>query len=40
MVSLAHFRLNKIPHNIYSKSPISVLGMSGYVIQIFLEKNG
>ena len=29
---LTHFRLNKFYYTIYWKSPISVLGMSGYVI--------
>ena len=29
---LTHFRLNKPHHNMYWKSPISVLGISGYVI--------
>ena len=31
--------LNKLPHTIYWKSPISILGMSGNVIPIRLEKN-
>ena len=35
-----HFSLNKVPHIIYWKSQISVLGRSGYIIQIFVEKNG
>ena len=38
--NLIHFRLNKLPHTIYWKSPISILSMSGYELQIFLEKNG
>ena len=37
---LTHCRLNELPHTIYWKSPVSILGMSGYVIYIFLEKNG
>ena len=35
---LIHFILNKLSHTIYWKSPISVLGMSGYEIYIFREK--
>ena len=37
---LTFFRLNKLPHTIYWKFPISVLGtcMSDYVIYIFLQK--
>ena len=31
-INLTHFRLNKLAHTIYQKSPISILGMSGYVI--------
>ena len=38
VLSLTHIRLNKLPHTIYWKSRISILGMSGYVIWIFLEK--
>ena len=29
---LTHCSLNKLPHTIYWKSPISILGMFGYVI--------
>ena len=29
---LTHFKLNKLPHTIYRKSRISILGMSVYVI--------
>ena len=36
--SLTHCRLNRLSHTIYWKSPISILGMSGYVIYRFLEK--
>ena len=32
--------LNRLSLTIYWKSPIAVLGMSGYEIYIFLEKNG
>ena len=39
-VPLTHCRLNALPHTIYKKILISILGMSGYVIWIFLEKNG
>ena len=39
-VSLSHCRLNRLSHTIYWKSPISILGTSGYEIYIFLEKNG
>ena len=35
---LTHCRLNELPHSIYWKILISILGMSGYVIKIFLEK--
>ena len=35
-----HCILNRISHTIYWKSPISVLGTSGYEIYIFLQKNG
>ena len=38
--SLASCRLNELPHTIYWKILISILGISGYVIYIFLEKNG
>ena len=37
---LTHCRRNRLSHTIYWKSPISILGMSGYEIYIFLEKNG
>ena len=37
---LPHSILNKLSPIIYWKSPISILGMSGYVIKIFPEKNG
>ena len=37
---LTHCILNRFSHTIYWKSPISILGMSGYEIYIFLEKNG
>ena len=40
MVFLSHCILNRFSHTIYWKSPISILGMSGYEIYIFLEKNG
>ena len=30
---LTHYRLNELPHTIYSKILISILGMSGYVIR-------
>ena len=36
--TLTHFILNRLSHTIYWKSPISVLGMSGYIMYIFLEK--
>ena len=35
---LTHFILNRLSHYIYLKSPISILGMPGYVMYIFLEK--
>ena len=35
---LTHFILNRLSHTIYWKSPISVLGISGYTMYIFLEK--
>ena len=35
---LAHCRLNILSHTVYWKSPISILGMSGYEIYIFLKK--
>ena len=37
---ITHCRLNRLSHTIYWKSPISILGTSGYEIYIFLEKNG
>ena len=36
---LTHCRLNESPHTIYWKILILILGMSGYVIGIFREKN-
>ena len=36
---LTHCRLDRL-RTIYWKSPVSVLDMSGNVIEIFLEKNG
>ena len=36
---LTHCRLNRLSHTIYWNSPISILGMSGYEIYIFLKKN-
>ena len=36
---LTHCRLNRFSHNIYWKSPISILGTSGCEIYIFLGKN-
>ena len=38
--TLTHCRLNRLSHNIYWKSPISILGKSAYEILIFLKKNG
>ena len=38
--TLTRCRLNRLSHTIYWKSPISILGMYGYEIYIFLEKNG
>ena len=38
--ALTHCILNRLSHTIYWKSPISILGTSGYEILIFLEKNG
>ena len=32
---LIHCRLSELPHTIYWKILISILGMSGYVIEIF-----
>ena len=40
MAQLTHCILNRLYHTIYWKSPISILGTSGYEIYIFLEKNG
>ena len=39
-IYLTHCILNRIYHIIYWKSPISILGTSGYETYIFLEKNG
>ena len=36
---LTHCRLNELSHMLYWKILISILGMSGYVILIFWEKN-
>ena len=36
---LTHCILNRLCHSLYWKSPVSILGMSGYEIYIFLEKN-
>ena len=36
--TLTHCRLNELPHTIYWKILTSILGMSGYVILIFLKK--
>ena len=36
--ALTHFILNRLSHTIYMKSPISILGISGYIMYIFLEK--
>ena len=38
--TLTHCLLNRLSHTMYWKSPISILGLSGYEIYIFLEKNG
>ena len=38
LVLLIHYRLNRLSQTIYWKSPISILGTSGYEIYIFLEK--
>ena len=35
---LTHFILNRLSHTIYWKSPISILGMSSYIMYIFLDK--
>ena len=35
---LTHFILNRLSHTIHWKSPISILGMSGYIMYIMLEK--
>ena len=37
-MELTHCRLNRLSYTIYWKSPISILGMSGYETYIFLEK--
>ena len=37
--ALTHYILNRLSHTLYWKSPISVLGTSGYEIYRFLEKN-
>ena len=37
-ITLTHCRRNRLSHTIYWKSPISILGTSGYEIYIFLEK--
>ena len=37
-LQLTHCRLNRLPHTIYWKSLISILGMSGYEIDIPREK--
>ena len=36
--AITHCRLNRLSHTIDWKSPMSILGMSGYEIYIFLEK--
>ena len=36
---LTHCILNRLSYTIYWKSPILILGTSGYEIYIFLEKN-
>ena len=38
--SLSHCIPNRLSQTIYLKSPISILGTSGFEIYIFLEKNG
>ena len=38
LFGLTHFILNRLTHTIYWKSPISILGMSGYIMYLFLEK--
>ena len=38
--AITHFRLNRLSHTIDWKSPMSILGTSGYEIYILLEKNG
>ena len=40
MLGLTHCIRNRLYNTIYWKSPISILGTSGYEICIFLEKNG
>ena len=37
--TLTHSRLNKLSNTIYWYSPFSILGMSGYIMYIFLKKN-
>ena len=37
-IVLNHWVLNRLSHTIYWKSPISILGMSSYIMYIFLEK--
>ena len=37
---LTHCIPNRLSNTIYWKSPISILGTSGYEIYIFLKKNG
>ena len=37
---LTHYRLNKLSYTIYWKSLIMILGMSCYMIQVLLKKNG
>ena len=39
-VTLTHCKLNELPHITYWKILILIIGMSGYMIKIFLEKNG
>ena len=37
---LTHCRLNELPYTIYWKILILILGIWGYVIKVFLERNG
>ena len=37
---LTHCRLDELSHTMYLKSPFWSLGRSGYMMQIFLQKNG